>query len=349
MSSFFAGVIEGFYGRQWTWSERHDHIDFLSSTGLQTYIYAPKGDVFLRSRWAEPWPLDVFDELRALSEHCRESNIEFGIGLSPLALFRHYNEAGRSALLEKVSLINQLDVAVLCVLFDDMPGDFTGLAKQQLAIVNDVLSVSGASRHIVCPTYYSHDPVLEDVFGKMPEYYFEELGEGLKPSIDVFWTGDKVISPCVKAEHLIDISEKLQRKPVLWDNIIANDGKKTADFLRLMSISGRSDDLPSALSGQLINPMNQPYLSQLPLTSVLPNYHQSISFEQVAEQHLPDNLSRLIIRDYAFFNKRGLLGLSEADKTLKIEEYQQCNHAVAKEVIRWLSGDYCFDPACLTG
>lgn len=349
MSSFFAGVIEGFYGRQWTWSERHDHVDFLSSVGLQTYIYAPKGDAFLRSRWAEPWPADIFDELLALSQHCRESNIEFGVGLSPLALFRDYDEAGRSALVDKVSLINQLGAAVLCILFDDMPGDFAGLAKQQLAIVSDVLVVSCASRHIVCPTYYSHDPVLEDVFGQMPKNYFEDLGEGLPSSIDVFWTGDKVISPYINAEQLRGISAKLKRKPVLWDNIIVNDGRKTADFLRLISISGRDQNLPNVLSGQVVNPMNQPYLSQLVLASVLPNYLEYVGFEWFVEQYLPEHLSRLIIRDCKFFNERGLSGLSAADKALKILEYQQCDHVAAKEIIRWLNGDYCFDPACLTG
>ena len=349
LSAFFAGVIEGFYGRQWTWSERHDHVGFLSSVGLQTYIYAPKGDAFLRSKWSESWPLDTFDELLALSEHCRACNIEFGIGLSPLELFRDYNQAGRSALIKKVALINRLNVSVLCILFDDMPGDFTGLAKQQLAIVNDVLSVSKAARHIVCPTYYSYDPVLEDVFGKMPAHYFEELGEGLPQSVGVFWTGDKVISATITVEQLTDISAKLKRKPVLWDNIIVNDGKKTADFLRLIPISGRSHNLPDALSGQLINPMNQPYLSQLALASLLPNYVQAVSFKKIVEQSLPATLSRLIARDCQLFNERGLQGLSTDDKVLKIQEYQQCRHPAAEEIIQWLKGDYCFDPDCLTG
>ena len=349
MSCFFTGVIEGFYGQQWTWTERRSHVQFLSSAGLQTYIYAPKGDVFLRTRWAEPWPADTFEELFALSQYCRISNVEFGIGLSPLALFRHYNAAGRVALLEKIRLINQLENAVLCILFDDMPGDFAGLAKQQVAIVNDILSVSQASRHIVCPTYYSYDPVLEEVFGKMPKYYFEELGSGLNPMVDIFWTGDKVISSQVTSNQLIDISAQFKRKPVLWDNIIVNDGKKTADFLRLIAISGRDHNLPDALSGQLINPMNQPYLSQLALATLLPNYAQGLSLEQVMDKYLPEKVSRLLLRDKTFFNEQGLSGLSLTERALKIEEYQQCNHDAAKEIIRWLKGDYCFDPECLTG
>lgn len=351
MASFFAGVIEGFYGRQWSWRERHDYVSFLPSASLDTYIYAPKGDVFLRSRWAEEWPGDQFQGLLKLSEHCRSQSVAFGIGLSPLELFRDFDAAGKAALIRKVEHINQLEPSVLCILFDDMPGDFPLLAEKQLEIIDTVLAHSQASHHLVCPTYYSFDPVLEDVFGDMPTGYFEQLGVGLDSAVDVLWTGERVISPSVTEAHLLEVERLFLRRPVLWDNIVVNDGKKTADFLRLMAIDGRKPAIKRSLAGQLVNPMSQPYLSQLSLATLIPAYEKGGRglFDDVVQRQLPNDLASLILRDKEAFNQQGLVGLTSVEKANKINEYQSCQHVAAQEIVQWLRGDYCFDPACLTG
>ena len=65
-SGFFYGVIEGFYGHQWSWSARAHYAAFLSELGYDCYIYAPKGDPFLRSRWREDYPEDEWIKLLEL-------------------------------------------------------------------------------------------------------------------------------------------------------------------------------------------------------------------------------------------------------------------------------------------
>ena len=50
------GIIEGFFGRPWSWAERADAVRFLRPHGFSFYLYAPKADPYLRRRWQEPHP-----------------------------------------------------------------------------------------------------------------------------------------------------------------------------------------------------------------------------------------------------------------------------------------------------
>jgi hypothetical protein len=42
------GMIEGFYGKPWTWEEREENVAWLARHGYRFYLYAPKADPFLR-------------------------------------------------------------------------------------------------------------------------------------------------------------------------------------------------------------------------------------------------------------------------------------------------------------
>ena len=50
------GLIEGFFGRPWSWAERRDAVRFLRPHGYRFYLYAPKADAMLRRLWQQPWP-----------------------------------------------------------------------------------------------------------------------------------------------------------------------------------------------------------------------------------------------------------------------------------------------------
>lgn len=352
MSGFFCGVIEGFYGRQWSWDERKFFAGYLSANGFHSYCYAPKGDKYLRSHWSKPWPDVELCELKALARHCQRQGLDFGLGLSPLELFRQYDDRGRSQLREKLDCINDIGPNTLCILFDDMPGEFPALACQQLSIIDDVLSWSSASHHIVCPTYYSFDPVLEEVFGRMPKGYLETLGEGLDPQVGVFWTGNQVISPEISLDDIQHVTQLLRRQPVIWDNYLANDGRKTADHLRLLPFEGRDSALSSACAGHIVNPMNQPYLSRYPLLTLRDSYHQGGAYdggESLACAFADEgSLGQLLARDAPLFSRKGLLSIGENARVLLVEEYAAISHPAAREVCDWLSGGYHFDPSCLT-
>ena len=80
------GIIEGYYGRIYTEAERQSLISFISDIGYSYYIYAPKNDCSLRLKWDDKFSKEKIDFLKRLSLYCKNNSIEFGIGISPLAI-----------------------------------------------------------------------------------------------------------------------------------------------------------------------------------------------------------------------------------------------------------------------
>lgn len=271
---FRLGIVEGFFGRQWSWEARHAFVDFLAARACNTYVYAPKNDPWLRRQWHAPFPSAHLDALRKLAAHCHEQDVDFGIGLSPFELYRDFSAANRLLLKAKVEQIDAISPRLFCILFDDMMGDLKELAAVQVGIIEFICAHSSARSFAICPTYYSDDPLLVRHFGSQPEHYLEDLGRRLDPAIDVFWTGPKVISTSYPRSHLLEVAGKLRRKPLLWDNYPVNDAKRLTSFLHLMPFTGRGAELRELCSGHLANPMNQPWLSQLALHTLPLLYEQ---------------------------------------------------------------------------
>ena len=73
------GIIEGFYGKPWTWEEREETVAWLARHGYKFYLYAPKADPYLRRRWQEPYPPSLADRLRSLAKKCAMAGVKFGI------------------------------------------------------------------------------------------------------------------------------------------------------------------------------------------------------------------------------------------------------------------------------
>ena len=352
-ADYLLGVIEGFYGRTWSWPLRRAVIEFLQQQQCNAYVYAPKADRYLRREWRQTYPAAEFEELLALREHCRAHRIQFGLGFSPWGLQVSYSESDRVALTERFAQLNRLDADVLCILFDDMPGAVDDLARRQAAIVGDIMTASSARRFVVCPTYYSFDPVLEEVFGAMPARYLETLAELLPRAVDMFWTGPQVMSTGYTAEDMAAITARIGRKPLLWDNYPVNDGRRSSRFLNLLPVRRRPPQLRQWCRGHLANPMNQPLLSLLPLASLAQNYrdeHYSPDqfWRERLEQFIDADLAALLRRDAKRFQAEGLDALSADQRQALIAEYAQVAHPAAAEVIDWLREGYRFDPDCLT-
>jgi hyaluronoglucosaminidase len=346
------GVIEGFFGKPWSWSARLSGLDFLRDYGYRFYVYAPKSDPFLRRRWREPMPAQTMQQLSELASRCRELKISLGIGLTPFEIYLNYDADAKTALQSKVLQLNEIHADMLCILFDDMRGDVDDLPALQVEVISDVCVWSNAKRFIVCPTYYSYDSRLTREFGPPPKTYLRELGRMLDSSVEVFWTGEKVISDGYPAQHIAEVTAEVRRKPFIWDNRISNDSKIRTNHL-FLDPNSDAWELPSAaVAGFAINPMNQPHLSRIALCA----YQQLLS--EPGEQALLAKACRRLAgasfaermaADCGLFQvsgleqldsetRRRLLGLYEAEKA----------NPYAQEVAGWLRGEYVFDPQCLT-
>lgn len=351
MADFALGLIEGFYGRQWSWDERKGMADFLGQQGYSHYIYAPKGDRNLRSAWREPCGAEWLTALKSFGEHCHRANLQWGLGFSPMGLHERYAAADREVLLRTLDQLNSLSPDVLWLLFDDMRGDHENLARNQCAVAADVKAVF-AGALAVCPSYYSSDPVLDQVFGQRPPNYLEELGQTLPADTNILWTGAKVISHTLGESDCLDFQTATGRKPLLWDNYPVNDGRKTSRFLHLNAFTGRSPKLRDCAAGHFVNPMNQAELSKIALAS-LPQLYSDHRFDSDSSRveaidRLPAELSRLLHRDWKLFQERGLDAIDAAQKADLRTEYGRWQHPAAREVSDWLADQYRFDPDCLT-
>ena len=349
------GIIEGFFGRSWSWEDRKRYAQFLALNEYSFYIYAPKSDKNLRTNWQQDWPADVKKQLRDLRQTYRAANVQFGIGLSPHEIYLDNNNDQRELLNQRIKQINQLEPDILCILFDDMRGDIHGLAQIQIDIAHQAATISNAKKIIFCPTYYSFDPVLERVFGAMPENYWQTFAQQLDKSIDIFWTGEKVCSAHYSTEHLAQVSELIGRKPFLWDNYPVNDGAIKSNLLQLRAFDQSHSQLADKVAGHAINPMNQPWLSQIPLAS-LPlayrereNYSPVTAFTNICKNLCSDELATQLQRDIVQLQDIGLKKLTPQERHALQVTYQQFNQSpYAQEIIAWLNDEYLFDPACLT-
>lgn len=351
---FSYGVIEGFYGRSWCWQLRASYAEFLKSHGFGFYIYAPKDDAYLRKKWREPWPKEQLQHLRHMAGVYTQCEVSWGVGFSPFEIYLNFDGDAKKALKEKVLAINRLNPDIVCVLLDDMKGDVPKLAETQVEVFQFIADLSTASRFILCPTYYSFDPVLERVFGKMPEGYWDTLGKKLDPAADIFWTGPEVCSADYPVSHLREVENRLGRKPFIWDNYPVNDSKTKSQILQLRAFENRPYQMDDHAAGHAVNPMKQGWLSQIPLRTLRDvyhlkdQYHSQTALQTALEELCGDALGCVLGDDVDVFQDDGLDVMDEAMQRVLIEKYETFSSPYAKEIVDWINGHYAFDPACLT-
>jgi hypothetical protein len=337
------GLIEGFFGRPWSWTDRAEAVRYLRPHGFSFYLYAPKADPYLRRRWQEPHPEAELEALGQFRDICRAEQVRFGIGLSPFELHLDPGRGWRDALAAKLARLAPLKPDDLALLFDDMRGDVPDLAVRQAAIVHHAAERGIAARILTCPSYYSDDPILDVAFGERPPFYLEQLGRLLDPAIQVFWTGAEVCAGEFTPGHLARVAGQLGRKPMLWDNYPVNDGARMSQHLHLRAFTGRPAQIATLIAGHGVNPASQPLLSRVPLLTLAEcyrsgeSYDYAAAFGRAARAILGEELAARVARDLITLQDRGLDRLGERRAILHAR-YAAFAHPAAREICSWLDG-----------
>lgn len=274
-ADFLSGVIEGFYGKPWTAAERVALFDWIAGWGLNTYFYAPKDDLHHRALWREPYaPADASD-LADMIDACRRRQIRFVYALSPGLDIRYSDGAEIDRIRGRFEQLQALGGRHFSLLFDDIPGELPAedaarwgsLAAAQCHVANSVFQWTRertpGSRFIFCPTAYCGRMAAQDLGGAG---YLETVGRELLPGIDIFWTGPNIVSREITAGHVQELAGVLKRKPLIWDNLHANDYDGRRFFCG--PYSGRRLDLRQHVAGILSNPNNELPLNFVPLRSL---------------------------------------------------------------------------------
>lgn len=361
------GVIEGFFGPPWDIDSRLAFADLMQKHGGDFFLYAPKSDSALRRNWRNTWPPNYLKTIETLCHEFHKRGLLFGVGLSPFGLQHPISQVDSELLKVRIEALNNLGIDLLGVFFDDMPSNPNLLEIQ--AKVIEWIRASFHNKVIFCPSYYSLDPKLDQVFGQRPTGYIEGLNREIPSDVAICWTGPQVISSEITTDHLGYISTVLGRKPFIWENLYANDGPRNCKFLKLKYFEGRSPNILNLVGGIGLNLMNQPYLSQLVFLSTLFSLRDMIppeaSFLKSCETLCIPKLAKYICDNRELFLNQGLESLSHLKITSLKEELtniissskseasignysMQLSLKIVKEISLWLEGYYIVGEDCLT-
>jgi hyaluronoglucosaminidase len=107
--------------------------------------------------------------------------------------------------------------------------------------------------------------VPTDYRGTRDSDYRRALRAGLDPVIEVMWTGSYVVPPEITIDQATDAAATYGRPVLVWDNTPVNDFPATEGRLILAPYARREPGLSAAVTGVVLNPMNQAAASKVQL------------------------------------------------------------------------------------
>lgn len=263
------GIIEGFYGTPWSHNDRLDVISFLASEHMNTYMYAPKNDVYHRSKWREPYPEKELQKLLELIQQAKEQLVDFYFCISPGMDFNYTKEEDFQALYRKIDTIISYGVQHFCLLLDDIDYKLTGNDLDQFKtpgiahayisnqLYQHLLTHEQPMTLVMCPTEY---------WQNYDTPYRQDIKNHLDSNILVFWTGFNTIAEYIPNHDGKMVQEYFGHELVLWDNYPVND--MTRDLLFMGPLLNRGDRLDETHKGMVSNPMIEWSLSKLAILTM---------------------------------------------------------------------------------
>ena len=268
-----SGVIEGFYGRQWTIEDRLDCIKFIGQNYMNTYMYAPKNDIYHRDKWREFYPQDKILEFKEILKECENYHVDFYYMIAPGKDFKFNMKYDYIVLKSKLKQLIDIGVIKFGVLLDDIDY-FKGAGVKHAELVNNVYCFLKENLEefdlVMCPTEY-------DIDYDTP--YLKSLGENLLPEIKIFWTVNETLSHRIPKDSFEKISSILNHKIIIWDNVPVNDFEGDKELLFIAPYENRSPYLcDNNLEGIVLNPMDRWEVSKFTLASFSQYAFNSSSF-----------------------------------------------------------------------
>lgn len=174
-----------------------------------------------------------------------------------------WNQEDRDLLLAKFEKMYDLGVRSFAVFFDDISGEGTNPNKQAelLNYIDEkfVKVKPDVTPLVMCPTEYNKS------WSNPKGNYLTTLGEKLNPSIQIMWTGDRVISDITK-DGIAWINARIKRPAYIWWNFPVSDYVR--DHLLLGPVYGNDTQIADQMSGFVTNPMEHAEASKIAIYSV---------------------------------------------------------------------------------
>lgn len=259
----FRGVVEGFYGTPWSHQARLRQLQFYGENKMNTYIYGPKDDPYHSCpNWRKPYPADEAAQISELTKVARENAVDFVWAIHPGQDIK-WNAEDRNLLLAKFENMYSLGVRSFAVFFDDISGEGTDPVRQAelMNYIDDhfVKVKKDVTPLIMCPTEYNKS------WSDPAKGYLTTLGTKLNPSVQIMWTGDRVISD-ITEQGLAWVNEKIKRPAYIWWNFPVSDYVR--DHLLMGAVYGLDTHIGKQMSGFVTNPMEHAEASKIAIFSV---------------------------------------------------------------------------------
>jgi hyaluronoglucosaminidase len=276
-------VVEGFYGVFYTFPERNDLIRFIGEHGYNLYIYGPKNDRQHRARWRDPYPVEVMDQFAETVATAQAAGVTFCYAISFGDPMVYSSPADFEKITAKFRAFYNRGVRSFSILFDDMECElahevdrqrYGSCAAAHVDVCNRLYdwlqSLDAGCALSMCPTHYH---------GRAPfSGYIHELGAGLHPAIDIFYTGAETCAPTISAADAESFAQAVRRAPLIWDNYPVNDLDMRSE-LHMGPIRGREATLHRAVRGIAVNTMVQAEASKLALLTFADYFADPHSYE----------------------------------------------------------------------
>ena len=341
------GVVEGFYGKEWSMEEREKIINYMGRVNMNLYVYAPKHDKFHREFWRENYSDSFIREFSKLVENGRSNRVEVSIAVSPGLSLVHASNDELKKLMNKYLQFYKIGVRTFGLFLDDIPPmlqheedkeKYKNFPEAQADFTNRVYDalrdMDGNARLILCPTQYWGDGASE---------YLKMLGNSVNKDVMIMWTGPKVCSEKIPLEDAETVSGTLQRPVLYWDNYPVNDGSMMSE-LHVGPYTGRDRELYKYSCGILSNPMNQAETSMFVLDYIAKylnspeDYDSDKAWNESIKLFFKNVSSQF--KEFALSNMKSPLHHGETEKSTEIVE--KCNEIYLsgkyKEAIEYL---YC--------
>ena len=259
----YRGVVEGFYGTPWSHEARLRQLRFYGENKMNTYIYGPKNDPYHSCPgWRKPYPEKESAQIRELVKVATENEVNFVWAIHPGQDIK-WNDEDRRLFIAKLESMYNLGVRSFAVFFDDISGEGTD-PHRQADLLNYidrhfVKAKPDVTPLVMCPTEYNRS------WSNPKGNYLTTLGEKLDPSIQIMWTGDKVVAD-IKEESMAWINARIRRPAYIWWNFPVSDYVR--DHLLLGPVYGNDTHIASAMSGFVTNPMEHAEASKIAIYGV---------------------------------------------------------------------------------
>jgi hyaluronoglucosaminidase len=257
-----AGVLEGFYGRPWSWADRRTVMEHAVAAGLPWYAWAPKSDPLHRDAWSVPFS---DEHLAGFADLLTVEGLHLCIGISPGGRPQGPADEADLSVEDTVALIaGKLDpvlqlveavgshTPIVMVAFDDLPPDLNDPIRHGEIVAALSEQLDHRALLAVVPAHYA---------GTVRTEYLEAFSESLPPDVMIGWTGPMVVNEHIDAVAAEAFSDAVDGRPLLlWDNYPVNDAVMK-DQLNLLPLRGRDSLLSEFCPAYFANAAVQPHLS----------------------------------------------------------------------------------------